>query len=125
MTSITQVYFKSSRFANMDATWSSWIYDQPPPPPTSPMLINPCINASYPQSKQKWCDPTVEVNERVADMVSRMSLTEKIGALRDSSSPIASLGLPSYDWWNEVGLTTLSRSPLPRICSRTLMVSSP
>lgn len=73
----------------------------PPPPPTSPMLINPCINASYPQSKQKWCNPTVEVNDRVADMIARMSLAEKIGALRDSSAPIPSLGLPYYDWWNE------------------------
>lgn len=30
-----------------------------------------------------------------------MSVAEKIGALRDESSPIASLDLPYYDWWSE------------------------
>ena len=98
---IVQVYFKKTRYINLDGTWSSWILDAPPPAPTSPMLINPCINASYPQSKQKWCDPTVEIGERVADMIARMSVSEKIGALRDASAPIPSLGLPYYDWWNE------------------------
>merc|ERR1719345_202921 len=38
LTSIVQVYFKKTRYINLDGTWSSWILDAPPPAPTTPML---------------------------------------------------------------------------------------
>ena len=46
-------------------------------------LTNPCIDASKPYAKQPWCNPALTIDERVADMVSRMNLTsEKIPNLR-------------------------------------------
>ena len=56
-------------------------------------LNNPCLNASSPQSKQPWCDPKVGVDARVADMVSRMTLVEKISNLNTNGTKIDSLGL--------------------------------
>jgi hypothetical protein len=95
------IYFKGHVNLNMDVTWSTFLKDYVPVPPPPPKLINPCINESFAASKMKWCDHTLGVDERVDDMVSHMSLSEKIGALRDESAPIASLDLPYYDWWNE------------------------
>ena len=100
-TGAQDVYFKSHINLNMDVTWSTFLRDYVPVPPPPPKLMNPCINASFAASKQRWCDHTLPLSERVDDMVSRMSLKEKIGALRDESAPIPSLELPYYDWWSE------------------------
>jgi hypothetical protein len=97
----TKVYFKAARYTNLDSSWSSYIKDEPPPPPFVPKLFNPCLNKSSASASQKWCDPTQPIDDRVADMVKRMTVKEKIGALRDESAPIGSLHLPYYDWWNE------------------------
>eukprot|EP00966_Prymnesium_polylepis_P161072 3722200-Prymnesium_polylepis.1 len=53
-----------------------------------PMLNNPCIDPTSAQSKQPWCDATLPVDERVKDMISRMTLNEKIDALDTSEKPI-------------------------------------
>ena len=64
-------------------------------------LNNPCINASNTFSKQKWCDASVPIADRVADMVSRMTIAEKIGNLNTNAPKIDSLGLNAYNWWSE------------------------
>lgn len=72
-----------------------------PPPVEPPLLVNPCIVASQPYASQPWCNYRLGINERAADAVSRMSLAEKISQLDNGAGPIASLGLPSYNWWSE------------------------
>ena len=66
-----------------------------------PMLNNPRIDPTSPQSKQPWCDATLPVDARVKDMISRMTVAEKIDALDTSENPIGSLGLVAYNWWSE------------------------
>jgi beta-glucosidase len=39
--------------------------------------------------------------ERAADLVSRMTLEEKISQVRDQAPAIPRLGIPAYGWWNE------------------------
>ena len=39
--------------------------------------------------------------QRVEDLVSRMTLNEKISQLRYDSPSIKRLGIPAYNWWNE------------------------
>ena len=42
-------------------------------------LNNPCLDSTQPYAKQPWCNATLPIATRVADMVSRMDLkTEKI-----------------------------------------------
>lgn len=46
-------------------------------------------------------NPELPLEERVEDMLSRMSLQEKISQLNYESAAVESLGIPEYNWWNE------------------------
>jgi hypothetical protein len=83
------------------------------PPASHWTAINPCLNQSSPFAKQKWCDGTVAIDERVDDMIGRMTLPEKIGSLASSKNPVPSLGLPSYAWRSEAnnGIDYYSSTP--------------
>ena len=39
--------------------------------------------------------------ERAADLVSRMTLEEKVAQLQNDAPAIPRLGVPAYEWWNE------------------------
>lgn len=41
------------------------------------------------------------IDERVNDLVSRMTLEEKISQMTHTSKGIKRLGIPNYNWWNE------------------------
>ena len=54
------------------------------------------------QSKRgSMCPGLLPVGARIADMLGRMSVAEKISQLGTSSPAVPSLGLPAYDWWSE------------------------
>ena len=74
---------------------------RPAPAPSRPDLVNPCLNKSAEYSKQPWCDASLPVDERVTDMLSRMTLAEKVGSWSSAAVAIPSLGLPKYNWWAE------------------------
>jgi beta-glucosidase len=44
---------------------------------------------------------TLPREERVADLVGRMTLQEKIGQMQNHAPAIPRLGIPEYNWWNE------------------------
>ncbi|MBN2105450.1 glycoside hydrolase family 3 C-terminal domain-containing protein [bacterium] len=46
-------------------------------------------------------NPALPVEKRVNDLVSRMTLEEKIGQMMNRAPAISRLGVPSYDWWSE------------------------
>ena len=39
--------------------------------------------------------------DRAADLVSRMTLEEKVSQLQNDAAAIPRLGVPAYEWWNE------------------------
>jgi beta-glucosidase len=48
-----------------------------------------------------YLDPSRPISERVDDLVSRMTLEEKVSQLVNQSRAIARLGIPKYDWRSE------------------------
>ena len=54
-------------------------------------------------------DPDRPLQMRVADLLSRMTLEEKVSQLTNESPAIERLGIPAYDWWNE-GLHGVARA---------------
>jgi beta-glucosidase len=48
-----------------------------------------------------YLNPDFAIEERVNDLVGRMTLEEKISQTLNSSPAIERLGIPAYDWWNE------------------------
>ncbi len=45
--------------------------------------------------------PPRSIDERVNDLVSQMTLAEKISQMSSQSPAIPRLGIPQYNWWNE------------------------
>jgi beta-glucosidase len=56
-----------------------------------------------------YTDVTLPIDQRVDDLVSRMTLDEKVSELINTSAAIPRLNVPAYDWWNE-GLHGVARS---------------
>ena len=52
-------------------------------------------------ANEKYLDPTVPIDERVEDLISRMTLAEKVSQMVHDAPAIERLGVPKYNWWNE------------------------
>jgi beta-glucosidase len=48
-----------------------------------------------------YLNPTLSVDERVRDLVGRMTLEEEVAQMQNHAPAIPRLGIPEYDWWNE------------------------
>ncbi|MBN1935381.1 MAG: glycoside hydrolase family 3 C-terminal domain-containing protein [Anaerolineae bacterium] len=46
-------------------------------------------------------NPSVPVRDRVSDLISRMTLEEKVSQMVYDAPAIERLGIPEYNWWNE------------------------
>ena len=57
-------------------------------------------NAST-QSIPPYKNPNLPIDVRVNDLVSRMTLEEKVLQMQNGAPAIERLGVPAYDWWNE------------------------
>src|SRR5579884_2145973 len=55
----------------------------------------------FAQSTPKYQDPNASPEQRAADLVSRMTLEEKVSQMQNAAPAISRLGVPAYDWWNE------------------------
>jgi beta-glucosidase len=72
------------------------------------------VTSSYGQTSKKYehnfQNPTLSFDVRVNDLVSKLSLQEKVAQMLNSAPAIPRLGIPAYDWWNEV-LHGVARTP--------------
>ncbi|HZS53084.1 MAG TPA: glycoside hydrolase family 3 C-terminal domain-containing protein [Bryobacteraceae bacterium] len=52
-------------------------------------------------AQSTYQNPGATPQARAADLVSHMTLDEKVGQMMNSAPAIPRLGVPAYDWWNE------------------------
>ncbi len=48
-----------------------------------------------------YLNPSAPIDDRVADLVSRLTLEEKVNQMVYNAPAIERLGIPAYNWWNE------------------------
>jgi beta-glucosidase len=68
----------------------------------------PTFAQTSPQ-QEAYLNPDLPVEQRVDDLVGRMTLAEKISQMQNKAPSIPRLHIPEYDWWNE-GLHGVARS---------------
>ena len=54
-----------------------------------------------PDPRAPYLNPRLPLEQRVDDLVSRMTLEEKVSQMMNAAPAIPRLGIPQYDWWNE------------------------
>mgnify|MGYP003575613058 CR=1 FL=1 len=62
------------------------------------------------ERKFPFNDYTLSFEERVDDLVGRLTLEEKVSQMLNAAPAIPRLGIPAYDWWNET-LHGVARTP--------------
>lgn len=60
------------------------------------LFLFSCDEASYP-----YLDTDLDFESRANDLVSRMTLEEKVGQMTHYANAVDRLGVPQYNWWNE------------------------
>ena len=71
--------------------------------------VGPLLGSSRQSPREAYRDPSLPIEKRVDDLISRMTLEEKVSQMMNVAGPIERLGIPQYDWWNE-GLHGVARA---------------
>jgi beta-glucosidase len=64
------------------------------------IVLSICLGTVYGQ-EYPFQNPDLSLDDRVNDLVSRMTPEEKISQMQNGAAAIPRLGIPEYDWWNE------------------------
>ena len=76
------------------------------------------LTACQPKKAAYW-DTNLSFEERAADLVSLMTLEEKVAQMHYTSPAIDRLGVPEYNWWNEC-LHGVARSGLATVFPQSI-----
>src|SRR3954451_24229312 len=73
-----------------------------------------CLSGAAQESKPRYMDPQLPIEQRVSDLVGHMTLQEKVSQLGHTADAIPRLGVPEYNWWNE-GLHGVARAGIATV----------
>jgi beta-glucosidase len=73
----------------------------PSPASKIAVLTLAALFATPAQQPPLYQNPSAPVEKRVDDLLSRMTLPEKISQVMNDSAAIPRLNIPAYNWWNE------------------------
>jgi len=59
------------------------------------------VSTGATESGLAYLDTPLPIQERVRDLVGRMTLEEKVSQMVHGAEAIERLGVPEYNWWNE------------------------
>lgn len=86
---------------------------------TFALLLVPSLYQAANAQKLPYQDTKLSFEKRVDDLVSRMTLEEKVSQMVDQARAIPRLHIPEYNWWNEclhgvgrAGLATVFPEPI-------------
>ncbi|CAI9112993.1 OLC1v1013509C1 [Oldenlandia corymbosa var. corymbosa] len=79
----------------INATFICITESSTPPPPFS------CDSSNSNTKSFKFCQTNLSISQRARDLVSRLTLDEKISQLITTAPAIPRLGIPAYQWWSE------------------------
>lgn len=64
-------------------------------------LLLMSASCSEKQQEYPFRNPDLPLDQRIDDLLGRLTPEEKIGQMMNSTPAIERLGIPKYDWWNE------------------------
>ncbi|KAL6962667.1 putative beta-D-xylosidase 7 [Sarracenia purpurea var. burkii] len=72
-----------------------------------------CDSSDSSTKSYPFCTTSLPISERAQDLVSRLTLDEKISQLINTAAAIPRLGVPAYQWWSEAlhGVAMVSGVP--------------
>ena len=83
------------------------------------LLFALCFLSFYGRAQEAYKNSSLSFEERVDDLLKRLTLEEKALLMKDVSQPIERLGIKEYNWWNEAlhgvaraGLATVFPQPI-------------
>lgn len=65
------------------------------------LLCLVCVETASAQSRPAYLNPSLSLNVRVNDLISRMTTQEKVSQMMNSSPAIPPLHITAYNWWSE------------------------
>ena len=72
-----------------------------------------CVSYAY-GANFPFQNPSLPIDQRVADLVSRLTPEEKVSQMTLTAAAIPRFGIPEYTWWNE-GLHGIARSGIATV----------
>eukprot|EP01062_Namystynia_karyoxenos_P073291 TRINITY_DN70101_c0_g1_i1.p1 TRINITY_DN70101_c0_g1~~TRINITY_DN70101_c0_g1_i1.p1 ORF type:complete len:908 (+),score=307.11 TRINITY_DN70101_c0_g1_i1:79-2724(+) len=83
--------------------------------------VRPCDVS--PGKDQPWCNYSLPMDERVADLVSRIPANRIVGLFVNGASGVPELNIPAYQWWSEA-LHGVGHSPGVHFTGKTPAATS-
>lgn len=87
------------------------------------IIFNLVVLNTFAQENFTFQNPDLPIDQRVNDLVSRMTVEEKISQLMDSSPAIDRLNVPEYNWWNEA-LHGVARAGYATVFPQSISIAS-
>ena len=72
-------------------------------------VASPSVWAQQSTEQPAYKNPALPIEQRVDDLISRMTLEEKVSQISHTADAIPRLNVPEYNWWNE-GLHGVARA---------------
>jgi beta-glucosidase len=64
-------------------------------------IISLCATIHLAGAQSLYLDPSKPIDARARDLVSKLTLDEKVHQMMNAAPAIPRLGIPAYNWWNE------------------------
>ena len=77
------------------------------------------LSSASAQEVLPFRNPELPREERINDLISRLTLQEKVGMMMHGSKGVERLGIPDYNWWNEA-LHGVARAGLATVYPQTI-----